>query len=109
MTLSILTNSATMSLPPLFWFTRSINAGGKLCSCPKRIPIFFIGSQPSWLIRQRSFQLVDKLQGIFDRLEARRPSQAGSLTSSALQFESIPALGTVGNGQETTAHALSRT
>src|SRR5437868_9213580 len=42
MTLSILTNSATISLPPVFWFTRSTNAGGKLPSCPKRIPIFFI-------------------------------------------------------------------
>src|SRR5438105_386257 len=31
-----------MSLPPVFWFTRSTNAGGKLCSWPKRIPIFFI-------------------------------------------------------------------
>src|SRR4029078_10341433 len=31
-----------MSLPPVFLFTRSTNAGGKLCSCPKSIPIFFI-------------------------------------------------------------------
>src|SRR2546430_7147631 len=31
-----------MSRPPVFWFTRSTNAGGKLCSWPNRIPIFFI-------------------------------------------------------------------
>ena len=36
------TSSATMSLPPVFWFTRSTKAGGKLCSIPKRIPIFFM-------------------------------------------------------------------
>jgi hypothetical protein len=29
-------------LAPVFWFTRSTNAGGKLPSIPKRIPIFFI-------------------------------------------------------------------
>src|SRR5438309_2599447 len=46
MTLSILTNSAAISLPPVFWFTRSTNAGGKLCSWPKRIPIFFIRDEP---------------------------------------------------------------
>src|SRR6266581_2750071 len=45
-TLSILTNSATMSRPPVFWFTRSTNAGGKLCSWPNRIPIFFIQREP---------------------------------------------------------------
>src|ERR1051325_11651372 len=33
-----------MSLPPVFRFTRSTNAGGKLRSCPKSIPIFFIGA-----------------------------------------------------------------
>src|SRR5437764_6513948 len=31
-----------ISLPPVFWFTRSTSAGGKLPSIPKRIPIFFI-------------------------------------------------------------------
>src|SRR5205814_10339607 len=41
-TLSIRTNSAMISLPPVLWFTRSTNAGGKLPSIPKRIPIFFI-------------------------------------------------------------------
>src|SRR2546423_13665291 len=46
MTLSILTNSALISLPPVFWFTRSTNAGGKVPSIPKRIPIFFIKCCP---------------------------------------------------------------
>src|ERR1700675_4916004 len=35
-----------MSRPPVFWFTRSTNAGGKLCSWPNRIPIFFIQQEP---------------------------------------------------------------
>src|SRR5436190_17877222 len=42
MTLSIRTNSARIVSPPVFKFTRSTNAGGKLPSWPKRIPIFFI-------------------------------------------------------------------
>src|SRR5436190_6567296 len=36
------TNSARIVSPPVFKFTRSTNAGGKLPSWPKRIPIFFI-------------------------------------------------------------------
>src|SRR6266446_193943 len=42
MTLSMRTNSARIVSPPVFKFTRSTNAGGKLPSWPKRIPIFFI-------------------------------------------------------------------
>src|SRR6266496_1601249 len=72
-TLSILTNSARISLPPVFWFTRSTNAGGKLCSCPKRIPIFFITVSLSFRAKpkakSRNLLLLSVLQDVHTQIK----------------------------------------